>query len=70
MYTLLFTQFKNRITLFINILLIYVLLQEENMELKQSLSKSNWKISVLIANQDKYPEKINLVTSTMNYLQV
>lgn len=40
------------------------------MELKQALSKSNNQLSSLMANQYKYTEIINLITSTINSIQV
>lgn len=39
------------------------------MELKQALSSSKGQISTLMANQYKYPEKINSIISKINSLQ-
>lgn len=42
----------------------------ENIELKQALSRSNGKILTLMANEYKYTEKINSLTTTMNSVKV
>lgn len=39
------------------------------MELKQELTQSNSKISLLLANQYKYQEEINSTTLMLNSLQ-
>lgn len=45
------------------------MLKLENIELKQELIILNSQMSSIMANQYKYSDKINLVTSALNFFQ-
>lgn len=51
------------------IIFFNVWFKNENVELKQELTKSNSQVSSLMANQFKFSQQVNLVTSMLNSLQ-